>query len=85
MKDDVLYYSHNEFNPEVSIRHCQAIQLTPTLVYNSPSKLDFPQIQSHKSIDLQLGDRMITFVADDKFPNSSSFLVTVVVLVCCDF
>lgn len=77
LKDDVLYYSHHEFNPDVSVRHCRAIQLSSSLEYNYPSLISIPDLHKHKSIDLRMGDRMVTFVSDENQPNSSSFIVTV--------
>ena len=73
LKDSVLYYSHSEFNPDISTRHCKIIQLTADMKYATPSEVS-------ESIDLIVDGEVVTFVSDPCFPNSSSFILTVCVL-----
>lgn len=79
LKDDILYYSHNEFNPNVSIRKCNPIPLSSDMVFDYPSTIQDPQIQNNKSIDLHFENRVYTFVSDPQFPNSADFIFTVAI------
>ncbi len=73
----MLYYSHSEFNPDVSIRHCKVIQLTPDMEYYTPSEIADYRVHMNRSIDLVMNGETITFVSDPSFPNSSNFILTV--------
>lgn len=77
MKDDILYYSHQEFNPAISLKKCTAIPLSNSIEYNEPSVIQDEKIQNNKSIDIHFEDRFYTFVSDDQFPNSANFIMIV--------
>ena len=72
-----MLYSHSEFNPDVSIRHCKVIQLTPDMEYYTPSEIADYRVHMNRSIDLVMNGETITFVSDPSFPNSSNFILTV--------
>ena len=72
-----MYYAHKEFTPENLPLRYSSIPLSAYLEYHEPSEIMNYDIQRNKSIDIHLDGRTITFVSDELFPNSSSFLLMV--------
>lgn len=77
MDNDVLYYSHNEFNPHISSRKCTIIPLNDVGEFHEPSCIATDVKDNQVSIDIHYQDRDYTFVSDNQSPTSANIIMIV--------